>query len=64
MERNEGGVVRRMIERKEGERQCVGGRGRRERVSKKRRARRERSREEEEGGREVVSMTERKEEDR
>jgi hypothetical protein len=32
MERNEGGeVVRRRIERKEGERQCVGGRERRER---------------------------------
>ena len=47
------GEVVRKIERKEGERQLVGLRGRRERGSKKRRARRERSREEE-GGREVV----------
>ena len=38
--------------------------GRRERGSKKRRAGREISREEEERGREVVRMTERKEEDR
>ena len=52
--------MRRRIERKEGERRWVGGRGRRERGSKKRRGRREISREEEEGGREVVRMIERK----
>jgi hypothetical protein len=50
-------------EEEEGERQGVGGRGRRERGSKKRRARREISREDE-GGREVVRMTERKEGER
>jgi hypothetical protein len=41
-------------ERKEGEREGVGGRGWRERGRKKRRGRREIRREEEEGGREVV----------
>jgi hypothetical protein len=64
MERNEGEVVRRRIERKEGERQRAGMRGRRERGSKKRRGRREIRREEEEGGRGVGRMTERKEGER